>query len=149
MNFQSRAEKMLYAIFLVMMAVATTILLLVLPEESANPISRTVEEEETNLNYIFQIGANFKNRFWKILKKIKFTSFSHQSRFLALMLLTITLQESFLSDRSRSTSPGDKPPFCTDLLFFYLSANFIFLQIEIIKKLIQNLQKRWTGSKWT
>jgi hypothetical protein len=56
---------MLYAIFLIMMAVATTILLLVLPEESANPISRTVEEEETNLNYIFQIGANFKNRFWR------------------------------------------------------------------------------------
>ena len=55
---------MLYAIFLVMMAVATTILLLVLPEECANPISRTVEEEETNLNYIFQIGAIFNNRFW-------------------------------------------------------------------------------------
>jgi len=48
---------MLYAIFLIMVAVATTILLLVLPEQSANPISRTVEEEETNLNYIFQIGA--------------------------------------------------------------------------------------------
>ncbi|CBY11989.1 unnamed protein product [Oikopleura dioica] len=53
--FFSRAEKMLYAIFLIMVAVATTILLLVLPEQSANPISRTVEEEETNLNYIFQI----------------------------------------------------------------------------------------------
>ena len=48
---------MIYAIFLLMVAVATTILLLVLPEESANPISRTVEEEETNLNYIFQIGT--------------------------------------------------------------------------------------------
>ena len=128
---------MLYAIFLIMMAVATTILLLVLPEESANPISRTVEEEKTNLNYIFQIGANFKNPFWKIIIFFKFTSFSHQSRFLALTLLTITLQESFLFDRSRSTSPGDKSSFCTDLLFFYLSVKFIFLQrtIKIIEKL--------------
>ena len=58
---------MLYAIFLVMMAVATTILLLVLPEESATPISRTVEEKETNLNYIFQIGAK-KSRF-EIIQK--------------------------------------------------------------------------------
>ena len=50
---------MLYAIFLIMVAVATTIMLFVLPEESANPISRTVEAEETNLNYIFQIGAKY------------------------------------------------------------------------------------------
>ncbi|CAG5084552.1 Oidioi.mRNA.OKI2018_I69.PAR.g10672.t1.cds [Oikopleura dioica] len=53
--FFSRAEKMVYAIFLLMVAVATTILLAVLPEESANPISRTVEEEETSINSILQI----------------------------------------------------------------------------------------------
>ena len=48
---------MVYAIFLLMVAVATTILLAVLPEESANPISRTVEEEETSINSILQIGS--------------------------------------------------------------------------------------------
>ena len=137
---------MLYAIFLVMMAVATTILLLVLPEESANPISRTVEEEGTNLNYIFQIGANFKNRVWKIFNKIlSLHHFRTNRTSWLLRCLLLHYWSHFSPSEADQQALVINRHYCTNLLFFYLSANFIFSQ----KKLIQNLKKRWTGSKWT